>query len=292
MGCFNCRHLDLQGTNGTILQCTGTDRADRQFTSRDDPAGKLPGRDRISLHGIRNGAEGHLCIFPGQAVIGILRHPHGYPDTDPGSDYPNGIAEEDVLQEAVFRILFCLCTVDETNIQRYSRHITPGIELGLCRIPHEGIALSLGLCIVAVGIFLGFGNRQVNPFWMGIGVDQGTVDVQFWQVQHIAICVLTGRHDPGDDIGQVNVVGDSKQVLCLPDLDVGILPDAFNDKNIPPVAGELDGSIPIRGEIRAVSRINADHANSPHSRQAERKPRSYERGLLGKVSSSILPMQI
>ena len=198
-----------------------------------------PGRDRISLHGIRNRAEGHLSIFPGQAVIGILRHPHGYPDTYPGSNDTDSIAEEDVLQEAVFLILFCFSAVDETDVQCDSWNIAPGIELGLRSLPHEGIALRFGLGVIPVGIFLGFRYREMDPFRMGIGIDQRTVDVQFREIEYVPISILAGRHDSGDDIGQVNIIGNAQQVFGLPDLHIGILTDTLHDENIPPIAGEL-----------------------------------------------------
>ena len=241
MGSFNRRHLYLQRADGTILQGTGADRVDCQFASRDDPAGELPGRDRISLHGIRYCAEGHLSVFPGQTVIGILRHPHGYPDPDPRCDHPDSITEEDVLQETVFRIFFRFGAVDETDVQRDSRNITPGIELGLCRITHKGIALRFGFCVIAVSIFLGFGNREMNPFRMGVGIDQRTVDIQFRQIQHVPVSVFTGRHDPGNYVGQVDIIGDAQQVLRLPDLYVAVLSNPFHDENIPPIPGELSG---------------------------------------------------
>ena len=54
----------------TIPVCPANDGiVNRKLASRDNPAWELPGRDGISLHGIRYRAESHLCVFSGQAVI-------------------------------------------------------------------------------------------------------------------------------------------------------------------------------------------------------------------------------
>ena len=239
MSGFNRRHLDLNRTNGAFTELTSANRVDCQLAAGDDPTGKLPGRDRISLHGIRNGTEGHAGIFPGQAVIGVLRHAHGHPNPDPGSDHPNSITEEDILQEAVFLILLGLGTVDEADVQRDGRNIAPGIKLGLRGIPHEGIALRFGLRVIAIRVFLRFGNGQVNPFRVGVGVDQGTVDIQFRKIQHVAVRILAGRHDSGNDVRKIDIIGNAQQVLGLPDLYIGILTDPFHDENVPPVPGQF-----------------------------------------------------
>ena len=175
MGCLNRGHLDLHGTDRSALQLPGAHRVDRQLASGDDAAGKLTGADHVAFHRIRHGAQRHLDVLLRQAVICVLRHPHGHPDPDAGSDHPDGITQVDVLQEAVFPVLLGLCTVDKVHAQRDGRRIASRVKLCLSLGAHLHIALFLGFLVVAVGLFLGFRHGQVNPFRMGIAANERAV---------------------------------------------------------------------------------------------------------------------
>jgi hypothetical protein len=88
--------------------------------------------------------------------VGVLRHPHGDPDPDAGSDDPDGVPQIDVLQEAVLLVLLGIGAVDKADRQGDGGHIASGIELCLRCFPHGGVALSLRFLVVAAGDFLGF----------------------------------------------------------------------------------------------------------------------------------------
>ena len=131
---------------------------------------------------------------------------------------------------------------------------------------------------------------------MGIAADERTVQKELWQVQHIAVRVLTRGHDAGDHVRQVNVIADAQQVFGLPDLHIAVLTDALHHIHIPPVAGQLSGvlldhtaftqqgihgiavlelhilglavQVGIEGEVvlRQAGRRNGLHNRSPHRR--------------------------
>ena len=239
MGRFNRSHLNLDGADRTALQLPGAHGVDRQLASGDDAAWKLTGADHVSFHRIRHGAERHLGVLLCQAVVGVLRHPHGHPYPDTGSDHPDGIAQVDVLQEAVLPVFLGVRAVDEIHAQRDGRRIAPRVKLSLRLGSHLSIALILGFLVVAVGLFLGFRNGQMNPFRMGIAADERAVQEELRQVQHIAVGILARGHDAGDHIRQVNVVADAQQVFGLSDLHVAVLTDTPYHIHIPPVAGQF-----------------------------------------------------
>ena len=70
----------------------------------------------------------------------------------------------------------------------------------------------------------------MNPFWLGVSVNQRTVDIQFRQVQHVPVSILASWHDPGNNVGQVDIVGDARQVFGLPDLHIGVLTNTLHDE--------------------------------------------------------------
>lgn len=76
---------------------------------------------------------------------------------------------------------------------------------------------------------------------MGITADERTVQKELRQVQHVAVGILSCRHDAGNHVRKVNVVADAQQVLGLPDLHVAVLADAFYHIHIPPVTGQFPG---------------------------------------------------
>ena len=241
MGRFNCCHLDLHGANRAALQLPDTHGVDRQFASGDDAAGKLTGADYVAFHCIRHVAKRHLGVLLRQAVVGVLRHPHGHPHSDAGSNDPDGIAKIDVLQEAVFPVFLGIRAVDEVHAQRDSRCIAACVKLSLCLGAHLRIALFPGFLVIAISLFLGFRHGKMNPFRMGIAADERAVQKELRQVQHIAVRVLARGHDPGNHVRQVDVVADAQQVFGLPDLHVAVLTDALHHIHVPPVAGQFSG---------------------------------------------------
>ena len=136
----------------------------------------------------------------------------------------------------------------------------------------------------------------MNPFRVGITADERAVDKQFWEVKHVAVCVLTSGHDACNHVRQIDVIADAQQVLGLPDLHIAVLTDALHHIHIPPVAGQFPGvllnhtafaqqgihgiavfklhilclavQVGIEGEVmlRQAGRRNRLHNRSPHRR--------------------------
>ena len=113
------------------------------------------------------------------------------------------------------------------------------IELGLRRLPHLGVAFGLGLFVLALGGLLAVGHGQVYPFRGGIISDVRTVDIDFRQVQYLAVLVLAGGHDAGDHIRHVHIVLNAGQVLALADLDICVAAHAPHDEHVEPVPLQL-----------------------------------------------------
>jgi hypothetical protein len=74
---------------------------------------------------------------------------------------------------------------------------------------------------------------------MWIAGDEWAVQKELRQVQHVAVRVLSGRHDTGDHVCQVNVIRHTQQVFSLPDLDIAVQPDPLNHIHISPVPSQF-----------------------------------------------------
>ena len=74
---------------------------------------------------------------------------------------------------------------------------------------------------------------------MGVGIEVGTVEIQFRQVKDVPVRVLAGGHDAGNYIRFVHIVGNAGQVLFLPNRNVGVIAHALDQKHIVPVAGQF-----------------------------------------------------
>ena len=246
------RFLDLQLAHGPALQLANAHRIDCQFRTCDAAVGKLPGCDDVPGQRIGHGAQRHGDILPGQAIIAVLRHPHGDGHSDAPGNHPNRISQEDRLQEGVLFILFRLRHVDELHRQGDVRQIAPLVELILGCLPHFGVTLILALFLAALslGDLLGFRDLQMNPFREGIVFYEGTVHKSLRQIQDVAILVLAGGHDARGDVCHIHVVLDARQVLALTDFDVRIVTHTLHDKHIEPVPHDFtavvfdDTSIP------------------------------------------------
>ena len=103
----------------------------------------------------------------------------------------------------------------------------------------------------------------MDPFRMGVGINQRTVDIQFRQVQHVPVSILASWHDPGNNVGQVDIVGDAQQVFGLPDLHIGVLTNTLHDEYIPPVAGELT-SVFLHNAVFAKNGVHGVHVFELH----------------------------
>ena len=241
MRSLNCGHLHLQTAHGTGLQLPAPHRIQRKLRAGNGAGCQLTSGDHAALQRIGYGAQRNRSVFARQAIIGVLRHPHGHPHSDAGSNDPDGIAKIDVLQEAVFPVFLGIRAVDEVHAQRDSRCIAACVKLSLCLGAHLRIALFPGFLVIAISLFLGFRHGKMNPFRMGIAADERAVQKELRQVQHIAVRVLARGHDPGNHVRQVDVVADAQQVFGLPDLHVAVLTDALHHIHVPPVAGQFSG---------------------------------------------------
>lgn len=83
--------------------------------------------------------------------------------------------------------------------------------------------------------FPGLADRQVNPLRVRVRADVRAVDVQFRQVEDVAVRVLAGGHDAGDHVRLVHVIGNADEVLALPNLYVAVHAHAPDQKHVKPV---------------------------------------------------------
>ena len=101
MGRLDGRHADLQRADRAVLQLPAAHRVDGQLGAGDDAVCQLAGRDHIALDGVGDGTQRHGSVLAGKAIIGVLRHAHGHLHADAAGDYPNAVAEKDILQKAM-----------------------------------------------------------------------------------------------------------------------------------------------------------------------------------------------
>ena len=69
--------------------------------------------------------------------------------------------------------------------------------------------------------------------------DVRTVDVQFRQIQHIAVRVFARGHDARNRIGHVHIDGDAGEVLLLADLHLAVRTHTADEEHVKPVSDEL-----------------------------------------------------
>ena len=239
MGCLNGCHADLQRANRARLKLAAAYRIESQLCTGDAAAGQLPSRDHIALDGVGDGTQCHGSVLAGKAVVGVLRHAHGHLHADAAGDYPDAVAEKDILQKAILSVFLGFGAVDEVHLQRDCWQVTALVELRLCRRAHLRVALRLRFLVIALCDLFGLGNREMHPFGMRIVPDVRAVDVQLRQIQKVAVLVLAGGHDAGGDVGQIHIIADPQQILALPDLYIPVAADTPDQKHIEPVPGQL-----------------------------------------------------
>ena len=221
------------------MQLPAAHRIQRQLCTSNGADGQLPGGDHAALQRIGYGAQRNRCILVRQAIVGVVRHPHGNFHADaPGYD-AHAVAEENVGERGVLPVFFGIRAIHEIHFQRDRRQVAACVKLRLRCLTHFSIALRFAFRLVAVRDFLGFRYRQMNPFRVGIGIEVRTVEIQFWQIQNIPVRVLAGGHDAGNHIRFVHIVGNAGQVLLFPDGYVGVIAHVLHQKYIVPVAGQL-----------------------------------------------------
>ena len=179
---LNSGILDLQRADRAGLQLARTHRIDGELCAGNAARCKLSGRNRAAFQGIRDGAEGYGSILPRQAVVGILRHAHGYFHADAPRNNTDAVAQEDIRERGILLVFFGVGQIDEINLKRNTGKIAASIELRLRCFAHICIALALALFIVAVLDLAGFGYLQVNPFRVDVCADIRRVDIELRQI--------------------------------------------------------------------------------------------------------------
>ena len=249
MGAGNRCGLDMRALDGGSLDLQRADRAGLQLACAHGIDGELcagnaagcqlPGGDCASLQGIRHGAEGYGGILPRQAVVGILRHAHGYFHANAPCHNADAVAKEDVGERGILPVFLGVGQIDEINLERNGRKITASIVFGLHSLTHIRIALAFGFGFVALGHFAGLGYRHMNPLRVDVCADVRRINIKLRQIQDIAVRIFTRRHDASGNVGFVHIVGNTGQVLAFPYLHVGIRANALDKENVEPVTGQL-----------------------------------------------------
>ena len=236
---FNGGHLHLQRPHRAVLQLPRAHGVHRQLRAGDAPGGELAAGNGVALDGVRHLAQRHLRVALQQAVVGVLRHAHGHRYADFPGNHAHRVAQIDVLESGVLRELHGVFGADEVHRHSHVRQVTPAVVLLPRRLSHQLIALGDGLFVVLVVAFLCLGHVEVNPLRVDVLVDIRTVDVQFRQIDGLAVLVLAGGHDARDHARLIHVVGHAQKVFALANLHVRVPPDALHQKHIPPVPRQL-----------------------------------------------------
>ena len=221
------------------MQLAAAHGVERQLHAGDGPAGQLPRGDHTALQRVRGGAQRYGGVLLRQAVVGVLRHAQGnfHPDV-PGDD-AHAVAKKDVLKEPVLPVLLRIGAVDEVHLERHRGQVAAVFIFRLGGLAQFGVALILAFRRIAVRHFPGLAYRQMNPLRMRVRADVRAVDVQFRQVEDVAVRVLAGGHDARDHVCLVHVVGDAGEVLALPNLYVAVHAHAPDQKHVKPVPRQL-----------------------------------------------------
>ena len=74
---------------------------------------------------------------------------------------------------------------------------------------------------------------------MGIAVQTGAFHVQFRQIQHVAVPVLSGWQNTGGHAGLVHVIGNPQQIFSFTNLYIRIPAHPLNQIHVVPVPGQL-----------------------------------------------------
>ena len=98
---------------------------------------------------------------------------------------------------------------------------------------------------------------------MRVSADLRTVNIQLREIQNIPVLILPGGHDPGDHIGQVEVIGNSQQVFPFPNLHFRILPDALYQEGVEPVPSQF-AAVLLNNSIAAEDRVYGIHVLQLH----------------------------
>ena len=110
--------------------------------------------------------------------------------------------------------------IEKIDGKRNGGQITAVIKLGLCRLPHFGIALAFTLGCVTTIAFLRIGDLQVIPLNIGIVINMRTVNEGFRKIKDLTVLVFARGHNAGHDIRFVNIVADRSQIFPLTKGDI------------------------------------------------------------------------
>ena len=233
------RVFDLERSDRPALQLAAAHGVERQLHAGDGTAGQLPRGDHAALQGVRSGSQCYGGVFLRQAVVGVLRHAERDFHPDAPGHHAHAVAEVDVLEEPVLPVLLGVCAVDEIHLERHRGQVAAVFVFCLCSLAQFGVALILAFGRIAVRHFFGFSDGQVNPLRVRVRAEVRAVDVQLGQVKDIAVRVLAGGHDARDHIRLVYVIGDTREILALPNLHVAVHAHAPNQKHVKPVPRQL-----------------------------------------------------
>ena len=164
-----------------------------------------------------------------------MRHAHGYFEAQASCNHTDGIAEKDIGQRSKLLVFFSILAVHEVHLQSDRRHIAPSVVFSLRRISHILITGGQALVVISFGHFLGSGYRKVNPLRMRESTDVWTIDIQFREIQNIAISVFAGRHDARNSIGHIHIDGNTRKVFLLTDLNLAVCANTADKEHIEPV---------------------------------------------------------
>ena len=129
--------------------------------------------------------------------------------------------------------------IQEVHLQGDRGQVAARGVLCLRRFPKIDEALFFRFRMIFVVRFSGLGNGQVHPFGMGIAIQTGAVHVQFRQIQHVAVPVLSGWQNTGGHAGLVHVVGNAQQIFSFTNLYIRIPAHTLNQIHVVPVPGQF-----------------------------------------------------
>ena len=233
------RQRDLQAVHRAVLQRARPNAAQLDHAPADRAAANAARVDHVALNAVVDRAQRHRFIAARQAVVGVLRHPHGHAHADALCDHFYRVAQVDSLQIPVLPVFLRFRAVDKAHVQCHVRQVFARVIRVLRGLPHQGVALILRALIVALRLLLRVLHVHKRPFDRGIGVYVRAVYVFLRQVERLPVLVLAPGHDARRYVGIVHAVGNTQEVLALAYLDAGFLARALGQIDIPPVARQL-----------------------------------------------------
>ena len=169
------------------LQLAAAHGVERQLHAGDGTVGQLPRGDHAALQRVRGGAQRYGGVLLRQAVVGVLRHAQGDRHADAPGHHAHAVAEEDVLEKPVLPVFLGIGAVDEVHLERHRGQVAALVKLRLRRRAHVLIAGGQGLVVLAFRHLFRFRRRKVDPLRMRVRADVRAVDVQFRQVEEVAV---------------------------------------------------------------------------------------------------------